>query len=1314
MNYWHIQLHPNDKGSFSDQDIIDILEEGVIGIDIEQSMTVNFDKSFRSWKDSEINDYSDLFAKKKNKHKSHWDKTILNFRDEIQIDDIVLVRNGGTPIALVKIVSDYFFSNNNHNVVWFRHRRNIQVLSYYIDYVKNTPENKFTTQRMGTLTRVDKNNVDAETNSGIITWHNNLTGKRSSLNNQVKSTKSVTKGDGERMKTGWGQGGSDDPIKETEYFNLEVKYRSEDSDLGILGQLPPKYRYYELMSREEIQQYLDLIGKKEFGERYIGSKAYWIEKPTNIDIYDFSKVEAKQRDSYGGCDEAYQKASDENLEMSDIYRRLGRVVTPEFKINLKEIVGNVDSANIIENTDSTKVLDNIDKIETEETTNETVHLETNTKPQKKASRDVSFAAKNTPPVADDIGLIYPKKDVFFDKDEIIKLIESKVDNNFWWLNANTDWRIDNLQVGMLIPYGVEEKLDESLISVSKLKKGDFLIAYQSILDKSIKGILQVDSEVFDRIHNGDNHRTVYLKLVYKFRQQTVLVDLLQNSLMNGAGLTKISLGSFKKIDFDVFKGIIDTTELSEDHADVQNESKIPNYLYDASNGDDYLDIDKDVVAFSKIMASKNLNPPLAIALFGKWGSGKSFFMNKLNDKIRSISDNEKDEKNPDYCRGVAQIHFNAWSYLDANLWASIVCQIFEGLDEYITGDSKAKKHQKFIKKELSKKLNISREEKDKLENDRRRNQKLQGKLENSKNKLQGELNTKIKTIKESSYKCLIDQVNSSFKVEEKIEKALSENKSIKHSKDQLDQLISKEYLDQPAKAYEELSSKRILFKDVFSKSNWFATCIIILVSIVLFFFVPQIVVFLVKKVGIADLSLPKNVSAIIISLTPLVLRFKHTFTKLQPLITSFYKIKSDYDIQIAEAKNQQTQLEKSLTLEIEQKRNEIDIIDAQIYSVKDQMRKLEFNIENALATQSLYSFIDERSNSKEYDKHLGIISLIRKDFEILSELFEDSNNESEGFRGMFDKPLERIILYIDDLDRCPEERVIEVLEAVNLLMAFPLFVVVVGVDPRWVNNALIKRYQLQFAGQVNGNTGIPEIKKIEASNYLEKIFQVPFHLKEASDEDVKKMIRSLNPLQSETQISSDVEDNVLDYDNVPDYDYRDDYEADLEIHEEERMVEEEFLGHSINYGNGAAYENGERLELSEKEIELMQDLSWLIGNNPRTVKRFVNTYHIVRAHEGLQYNKDEKETEFLIVMFLLALSFGPFREKADLLFNNLINNRYEGKLNTVLPFSDPSQVITGKMVEDHVLISLLDVDLVQFRKHYNLTKRFTFNECEIN
>ena len=38
------------------------------------------------------------------------------------------------------------------------------------------------------------------------------------------------------------------------------------------------------------------------------------------------------------------------------------------------------------------------------------------------------------------------------------------------------------------------------------------------------------------------------------------------------------------------------------------------------------------------------------------------------------------------------------------------------------------------------------------------------------------------------------------------------------------------------------------------------------------------------------------------------------------------------------------------------------------------------------------------------------------------------------------------LLYIDDLDRCSEDKVVKVLEAVHLLLAFKLFVVIVAVE----------------------------------------------------------------------------------------------------------------------------------------------------------------------------------------------------------------------------------------------------------------------------
>src|SRR5262249_16171907 len=62
------------------------------------------------------------------------------------------------------------------------------------------------------------------------------------------------------------------------------------------------------------------------------------------------------------------------------------------------------------------------------------------------------------------------------------------------------------------------------------------------------------------------------------------------------------------------------------------------------------------------------------------------------------------------------------------------------------------------------------------------------------------------------------------------------------------------------------------------------------------------------------------------------------------------------------------------------------------------------------------------------------------------------------------RSFERIILYIDDLDRCPPDKVVEVLQAVHLLLAFPLFVVVMAVDVRWVSQSLEAYYEKLLLG----------------------------------------------------------------------------------------------------------------------------------------------------------------------------------------------------------------------------------------------------------
>jgi len=109
------------------------------------------------------------------------------------------------------------------------------------------------------------------------------------------------------------------------------------------------------------------------------------------------------------------------------------------------------------------------------------------------------------------------------------------------------------------------------------------------------------------------------------------------------------------------------------------------------------------------------------------------------------------------------------------------------------------------------------------------------------------------------------------------------------------------------------------------------------------------------------------------------------------------------------------------------------------------------------AGRRLYRFIEERAASSDYQRYVGLIGLIRRDFQELARLMKRAQAERDAGEQLTDPNLpriDRIILYIDDLDRCSANRVVEVLQAVHLLLAFPLFAVVVGVDSRWLLRSL--------------------------------------------------------------------------------------------------------------------------------------------------------------------------------------------------------------------------------------------------------------------
>lgn len=135
MNYWHMQLHPNNLNWGKERELLEKLS--LIGLgDWEEKISQQAD-----------------------------------FENKMQIGDIVAIKKGETLIALVEVKGEYQYSNEVGDLDWFERRRKVKLLDWY-----NPDYNYFISPR-GTLTRCNMSS-EAESNYSIIAWYNSAKNKQ--------------------------------------------------------------------------------------------------------------------------------------------------------------------------------------------------------------------------------------------------------------------------------------------------------------------------------------------------------------------------------------------------------------------------------------------------------------------------------------------------------------------------------------------------------------------------------------------------------------------------------------------------------------------------------------------------------------------------------------------------------------------------------------------------------------------------------------------------------------------------------------------------------------------------------------------------------------------------------------------------------------------------------------------------------------------------------------------------------------------------------------------------------------------------------
>jgi len=129
------------------------------------------------------------------------------------------------------------------------------------------------------------------------------------------------------------------------------------------------------------------------------------------------------------------------------------------------------------------------------------------------------------------------------------------------------------------------------------------------------------------------------------------------------------------------------------------------------------------------------------------------------------------------------------------------------------------------------------------------------------------------------------------------------------------------------------------------------------------------------------------------------------------------------------------------------------------------------------------------------------------------EVFKSSIEIKSTLRDDFETAIaeclqnKRLVVFIDDLDRCLPEKTIEILEVIKLFLDVPRCVFVIGVARDVIEQGFEGRYK------TNGRL------KNSGREYIEKIIQVPFTLPPIREMEMRKFIESLSMNEKERELA---------------------------------------------------------------------------------------------------------------------------------------------------------------------------------------------------
>ena len=699
--------------------------------------------------------------------------------------------------------------------------------------------------------------------------------------------------------------------------------------------------------------------------------------------------------------------------------------------------------------------------------------------------------------------------------------------------------------------------------------------------------------------------------------------------------------------------------------------EVPTATEEHSIGNDQLGIEHDGRALAQTIALQDLKPPFTLGLLGGWGTGKTFMFHIIEKELINI---QKMKKNAGlYCNNLYLVKFDAWTFSKGDIWSSLMFRILTDLNTQIQLEKLLKNFHKENDQEyegisLLEELNALSDSQMKYLKERIGDSDLRKNIEKMfENKVSGALSEAVNINGEEKAKELratkkdIEDIEKDLKKLKKLEKdKLEEDKRAEELQkeivitEDLERISSaaiheailttlkeafmgeKERLFGPSEnalnmeLKKALSSTGLIF-ELLSHGGYLAVSILLFVAISTI--LPVVFAFLHGRVEyLWALAAPLLAvsSRYLIKYNELVEIYKDHLGTLHD-VESKQRDMKETDV---EAQNGDRSIIPSIKEEIKDiqsnlqiKHDELQVATEKAKSIKDQLWLNE--------GEDLLKILDESSISG-YEQNLGIVHKAQQDLRKLSSAMLAKEDSSA-----------RIIIFIDDLDRCSITAIVRTLEALQLLVKTTVFVVVVAIDLDYVTLSLEKHYKgvLRKGSHPSG------------LDYLEKIIQLPYRMSPVKERDtISKYINSLTePRESthknhkdqnkieksggdikvkdtidanETKIPA--EDMVTDTCTTNDKSTRGDKISDNEEESNEEKADID-----------ACEQKVPQISLTNEEKDMIKDTCVKVQLSPRVMKRLINVFQTMKIILYRKHNSSDKYVELPLMKAsfkLLALS----------------------------------------------------------------------------